>query len=328
MNRLNLTATSAALTLFFCWSTTYGQSINLRIKSNEVKVFDSIVTIADVADIESNNARLSEKIGALDLDMLLNDGEQMTFNKQQIELRILVSEFRSDRINVRGNSKVTVTRAANVHPAKALKQAAIAAIAEQFGLEQTDIRVSLNEKTISKAMTELASSIDDAMVVLPADLPLGDSSIRFVYRDQDEIDQSLPLKCRVTVMTEMVVAKKTIPQGETVSAEDVKTVKRPLDDKKVRPASLKSVVGKTTRSNISVHTVIRIADLTETVSKPVVKRNDIVDVLYRKGALSMRLRNAKVLNSGRVGDRVEFINPNSQKKVVASVVSESLIEVR
>ena len=328
MIKTNAIILLAALVSLGCPLTLHGQPLIIKLKDSEIKIFDSMVKIADVATVESKNKRVAMKVSELDLDKLEAEGDQVTIDRKQIEMRIRVSDYDSHPIRTTGSAQVTVTRVANINPAKILKDATAKAISQQFGLNQSDIRVSLTDKSNTPKMKSLATMIDNAIVVLPASLPLGESKIRFVYQDDQDADQSVEIKCRVTVLTEMVIANRTIPARTAISKEDVKVVKRPLEDNRLNPASLKDVIGKTSRNIVSIHGVIRTSDVTDSAPKPIVNRNDIVDVQYIKGPLSARFKNVRVLNSGAVGDPVEFINPESQKKVIARVVDETLIEVR
>lgn len=305
------------------------QVLKVQLKTSDVTVYESMVTIADVATIESKNRHTAMKIGELDLELLKKDGDQVRIDRKQIEMRIRVSEFKSQTIRIGGSTEVTVTRMSKINPSKIIKRAATVAIAKQFGLEESEIRVSLSEKMDTPKMTALANAIESAIVVLPTGLPLGEAKIRFVFQDDQGADQSLEVKCRVTVLTDMVVAKRTIPSRTTITKDDVKVVNRPLEDRRLNPASnLKDVIGKTARTVISIHDVVTTSDLTDTPPRPIVNRNDIVDVLYTNGPLSARFKNVKVLSAGAVGDPVEFINPQTQKRVIARVVNESLIEMR
>ncbi len=301
--------------------------ITIILHSAKVDAFDSLVTIADIAEIKTSDKLLADRIGKLDLDELENDGEKLSISRQQVEMRILVSKHRSHNIRFRGETNVVITRVTAVHPAQVLKATVAKAIAEQFGIESKDIRVSLSLDSAPN-LTGLLTNIEDTMVVLPANLPLGKSRVSFLYRNPSGNDQSLELPCRITILTEMAVAIANIPSGKRISEADIKTVKRPLEDSRLKPADIRNIVGMTSRSNIPVHGVVRIADLVETSNKILVKPNDFVDVVYNKGGLGLRMKNAKVLTSGAAGDRVEIMNPNSEKKVIASVISESLVEVR
>ena len=300
--------------------------LKLTIKSPTIEIHDSLIRVSHVANIASDRRAIVERVGQLDLDEI-QIGQSVELTKQQILMRVRLELVDSKSIEIQGPEKLHVTRVPLQQNVSQVRSLIYKAFSNQFGIASTDVRIAIDENR--QVAASLANGVpSSSTVVLPADLPLGKTKIRLLYRDSAGQERELDLDCRISVMTEMLVATRNLNRGLELTAEDFKVVRRPLTDRRTVPASKQDLIGKRTARLIPVHGIIKLSDLTRVAPKNLVSRNDRVDVIYRSGGMTARIRNAKVLTAGKKGDRVEVLNPDSNKRLVASVVSETLLEVR
>jgi flagella basal body P-ring formation protein FlgA len=303
--------------------------VTLVLKQSPVIAYKNVVTVADAADVICADSDLGKQIAELDLDSFDDERQTIEITPAQIRVRMRLAGIDSSRIHFRGPAAITLSPPRIIQPQRVIEEKIVAAIASQFGMQRDDIRVGLiAENPVPAPWVELAESIADAMVVLPTQLPSGRTTVHFMYRSSGATDQSLDVDCRVTTVSEVLVARRQLAAGTVLEAADVQSIRRPLEDAKLRPVSLQQAIGKTTRLAIPMHAVLQISDINETNPGPVVKRNDLVDVLISRGGLQMRLKNARVLTPGAPGDTVQVVNPESKRTVTASVINKSLLEIR
>ena len=312
--------------ILFSSDLVFANELKLSIRSSVIEVDSKLVRITDIADIEGENAGLEREIGQLDLDEIQTD-QAVEVSKKQIEMRIRLAKLTFDSISISGPEKVVVKRIPPVDLQAAAKALIVEALVSQFGINREDVRLTINPASLAQTVLR-QQDINNAIVELPPELPLGKSTIRFVFDGNTGEEIPVLLDCRIGIVAEMLIASRNIDRGTQISQSDYKVVRRPVSDRSLVPASKKDLLGKETTKVIPMHGVIRLASLRSAPKKNLVERNDVVDVVISRGALKLRYRNARVMTSGGKGDRVEFLNPESQKRQVASVVSESLLEIR
>ena len=301
------------------------EQYKLKIKGPTIEIHDSLIRVSHVANIETHDRVMLARLGQLDLDEI-QIGQTVELSKQQILMRVRLELVDSKSIEIQGPSKLRVTRVPIQQNVSQVRSLVRNAVSNQFGIASADVRVVIDENRVSAALANGVPA--SSTVILPTDLPLGKTKIRLLYLDSNGQQQELDLDCRISVVTEMLVATRNLNRGLELIANDFKVVRRPLADRRTVPASKQDLVGKRTTRLIPVHGIIKLSDLTRAIPRNLVSRNDRVDVIYRSGGMTARIRNAKVLTSGKKGDRVEVLNPDSNKRLVASVVSETLLEVR
>ncbi len=117
-----------------------------------------------------------------------------------------------------------------------------------------------------------------------------------------------------------VVAARTLRAQALISAEDVALAEGEVPGGLI---ALSEAIGQETRTAIYAGRAIRIDD----VGPPaVVERNQIVPLLYRRGALSISVE-GRALGRGGVGDVLRVINIASRNVVSAWVATDGTLIV-
>ncbi len=120
----------------------------------------------------------------------------------------------------------------------------------------------------------------------------------------------------------VVVAARPLRAGVVLSREDVATIAGRL-----RPpfiGEVEKVVGLETRIALYQGRPIRAVDLGPPT---VVKRNQVVTMVFKRGALSLRTE-GRALDRGAVGERVRILNLDSRRTVFATVVGPARVEAK
>ncbi|MEM9412981.1 MAG: flagellar basal body P-ring formation chaperone FlgA [Planctomycetota bacterium] len=326
-------AVASAIVLAFpfngakAWGQHSSAKTYINFRSAKIDIVDPVITIADVATVRSTNSFVAESIKKLDLDEI-KDASSVKITSRQVLMRIRLANLPFKNVQIGGPDKISVSRTSIQASEAPVKTRIVASVAEQFGLAKEDVRVSITGNSDKYLLAELVQSIDSSEVVLPTNLPLGPSKVRFLFRNNEGLDRTIEVSCRITVFTEMLMAKKFIPRGSFLDVADFKVVKRPMDDPRLKPAVASQVGGKKSRKDIPQYGVLQSADLEFVAAQDVVRRNDLVSAIVELNGVRYMHPNAKVLTAGGVGDRVEVLNTSSQRKFVATVVNSRTVKVR
>jgi len=127
----------------------------------------------------------------------------------------------------------------------------------------------------------------------------------------------------VEVLSERLVAARTLERGEIVAAEDLE--RRPLEpgERAAEPIEASVLVGKRTKRRVPQGAVWR-ADWVE--EAPLVSRGQPVRLRYESGALRIDATGV-AREEGRVGDLVRVQNPTSRRELRGRVAADGSVHV-
>jgi flagella basal body P-ring formation protein FlgA len=165
---------------------------------------------------------------------------------------------------------------------------------------------------------------------MPAELPLGQKHIAVQLSDTSGQTHETRLNVRIALFRELVVASKPIRKGDVMNADNVESVRRAIDSRRVRFASLEQVVGRTSRADIGQYDLIKSSGVQTTVRKTehAIRKNALINVIVRRGPLEVTLKGARAIDSGNPGDQIALLNPHTREQIVARVIDGSTAEVR
>jgi flagella basal body P-ring formation protein FlgA len=135
-------------------------------------------------------------------------------------------------------------------------------------------------------------------------------------------DHTMPI--RMELWQPSYVAEKAIPRGSVLDPKDF--IVRDVDVLRVRGVRVPLDVALGTfiaNQNIPMGDVLVVRDLR---LKPVIHKDQIVDVLAQEGSLHIKMR-AKAMQDGVVGDVIEVVNMTSRKSIYAQVVAENTLKI-
>ncbi len=131
-------------------------------------------------------------------------------------------------------------------------------------------------------------------------------------------------KVHIWVKCTTVVAAREIARGVVVSTEDVVLENRDLFPFAPHLDSLENVVGRTIRRATSAGVLIT-ADIL--ADPPIISRGDTVEVSASSGAATVSF-SATALTSGRGGDSIMLLNPQSHRVVKATVAGKGKATIK
>ena len=93
------------------WSQVSVRQSNLlavRIEAEDRAVFNGVLRVGDLAEVEAENNFLAQRVRALDLEVLTMESPRTTITRQQIEYRLLLAGIKREQIALTGFERVTV----------------------------------------------------------------------------------------------------------------------------------------------------------------------------------------------------------------------------
>lgn len=80
----------------------------VRIEAEDRAVFNGVLRVGDLAEVEAENNFLAQRVRALDLEVLTMESPRTTITRQQIEYRLLLAGIKREQIALTGFERVTV----------------------------------------------------------------------------------------------------------------------------------------------------------------------------------------------------------------------------
>jgi flagella basal body P-ring formation protein FlgA len=132
----------------------------------------------------------------------------------------------------------------------------------------------------------------------------------FVIRG-GEVDRRIPIVGEVTLLQEVVVAKRAINRGETIEGRALKLEERRFTElATVGLTDLTAAVGQQSSAFVRPGEMITDQSVEE---RPVVVRGQPVTIWMRQGALAIRTT-GRAQQSGGLGDRIEVLRDGAKRK--------------
>lgn len=123
-------------------------------------------------------------------------------------------------------------------------------------------------------------------------------------------------------LADTVEALRVLQRGSIISPGDVTLTYG--EAKRNEARSVQEVVGMEVRATVRPGRAIRKTDLRAPI---LVQRNQLVDLVYRSGTLSIR-GEGRALRQGGTGERIRVMNLDSRIVVTGRVTSDGRVEVR
>ena len=286
---------------------------------------DMPITIGDVAQINGGSAADRSRIQLLDLASFDRSSESVRITRREIELRLLIDRFERNDFRVVGPREVEVQLAQSDWLSGYLEKLFASEISRQFGLRSENVTVRLlDSDAVMLTEAQLDSKHLHATVLLPTQAPFGRSKIEAELKDRYGKTLLKEFDVNVIVSMEVALAKQRIRRGTVVTKDMFQTLTRPIRrrDDFAPPAEIAGNVAKT---DIAPSQIIlgNHLNLPRPNTGPVVRVNQLIDVIVNYGGNQVRLKNAKVMSSGKIGDSITVLNPRSRQRFAATVQDSS-----
>jgi flagella basal body P-ring formation protein FlgA len=200
-------------------------------------------------------------------------------------------------------------------------------LTEAWGVDTDAVRCRLMQP-LEESLFSSDASADDLGVVLPHNPRPGTMRVKLLIHEQGRLRDTIDISVSTQLYAEVVVAQTNLPRHHVLQEIDLisrwQAVSKPGES---TPQS--ALVGKSLTMPLRAGQIVqaRYVSATSVAAEPVVRTRDTVRLVARKGALTITLSDAEVLQNGAIGDRVRVRNPNSKKIVTAVVVSRNEVAV-
>ncbi len=306
------------------------ETVRINLAQAEVATTNDVVTIGDVAQIEGSIARATSNPATLDLDQFDGTDSTVVVTQEQIRIRLALAGIDLASVTLSGVDQVEVKKIEAVDVSSAVEAALRDRLADRYQIEPSDLVVKLDARSASFEKQVVVPSSLQIVEALPAELPLGRKSIAVQLMDADHQAFEARLNARISIVRNLVIARRPIRKGEMMSEENIESVRRPVDNRRVRFASFEQVVGKQSRVNVNQYDLIKSTVVRDVATKleTMIKKNTLVNVIVRRGSLEVVLKGARAIDAGNPGDQIALVNPHTREQIVARIIDSATAEVR
>ncbi|MCA9167631.1 MAG: hypothetical protein KDB23_08180 [Planctomycetales bacterium] len=326
--------------------------VQLRLRSN---VHRQVVTIADVAELSGGNAELREQIGALDLDQIETDGDELGVNKLQVQIRIRLSQIPADSFRVLGPETCQVTLNLAAITDEIVTQAIREQLAAQWRVQPDEVSVTLTRALPKNTLpADYIVSEDHALHVEPIiathAVPGRLSITMGVYEDK-RLLMTFPASIEARIIRSVAIAKRFVGAGERLTVDDVTFERKELSGAiAVRMATYEDLdrytnctirAGQPVDRNAltDVDPQLRRTDADQTATRDTSAKSPANDpdrvaakspvlLVFRAKQLTLTCENAELVSAGVIGEMVVARNLDTKLTVRGRLVSRNTVEVR
>ena len=328
-NRLRVLAVCFGLVLTLVCQNAIGQ-IQIRLMGGQVRCLENTINLGHVTQITADRRDLVRLISQLDIDSFEDGQSQVVISKEQIRIRLALAGVRSNEFELVGSDQVIAISTSQTNIQSVIENALAKQLAERFVMPIADLHVSLDPRFKNNQKPAYDYSNLRINQNFTTDIPLGRQTIAVTVPELEGESGSLMIPVSVAIVRELVVAKKNIARNQLIQADQIETVRRPVTSRNIRFASFEQVVGASVQSDIQQYDIIR-SNAVRTASADksfLIKKNTRVNIVARRGALTVVLKDAKALENGNRGDRISLLNPKSNERVLARVIDSSTVEIK
>lgn len=322
--------TILAVALSFPQMANAGDWVRVTLPTDKASCTDNVVTVGHIANVKCSDNKLAEKLALLDLDQFTQPESTLTVTREQIRIRLTLAGMATEDITILGTKQVSVQQTKALDVSSVIETTLRDRLSDRYQIAPTDLVVTVDTKSsVFNRPNVLPASLNITQT-MPAELPLGRKSIAVRLTDANQQTLDARLNVRIAIVRDLVIARKPIRKGEIMTAENIERVRRPIDNRRVRFASFEQIVGKQSRANVSQYDLIKSVAAQEFVAKKqaVIKKNALVNVIVRRGALEVVLKGARAIDAGNPGDQIALLNPHTREQIVARIIDGSTAEVR
>jgi flagella basal body P-ring formation protein FlgA len=300
--------------LFLCAAGANAETLTLK---EAAYVKGPKVLLGEIADIEGENKELLESIEVIDA---AQPGSQKKLHAALIQTRLKSAGL--EEVELNGALAVTATTLSSEITRDAVAQSLIDHIRETMPWDGRSTLIEVAPPTFD--ITAPEGQVDFAWAPQPGFDYVGTGAFKGEVLVDGQPARTINMRARIEPYVEVMVATRDIMRGMPVGPMDMEPRKMPLS---AAPQGAitdpQRALGLVARKTIFPGQFVTQRDLQERVA---VKRNQLVDVLVRSGAVHLKGR-AKATMDGRVGDSIILVNPDSNAQMQGMVMADGSVLV-
>ena len=322
--------TTALVCAFFstCNLSGFAGDVIVALHQSSPAVTSQTVHVGDIASVIGGTPSDRRYIEQLDLETL-SDQDACTISRNQVQMRLLLAGYRRNAIEVTGPANVTARRSAPARLRSKLEKSLQTEIGIQFGVDADRVSIRLTNDSQLTALEKKFSSNSISVELFPRnEFPIGQTRMMVGLLDPAGIRHTTSLDAQVGLSMKVAIASNPINRGTVIRPEMLRLVDRTITSK-ADYANPDNTVGRVASRYIGANAVLLVNHLATAPSgtSRSIRRNDLLDVVIRIGHGEIRLKNARAMESGTIGDTIEILNPQSNRRINATIIGENLATV-
>lgn len=303
------------------------ENVIVALHETPSAVSGQTVRVGDVASVFGGTAWDRKNIAQLDLESL-QDQSQCSITRKQVEMRLLLAGYQRNSIQVTGPPFVQTRLTSPVQLRRELEQKLVEELSRQFAVQPERVAVHLTNAThlqsLEKALTPGELSIE---LVPRNEFPVGRSRLRIDVIGPDGMRQPLALDAQVSLAMKVAIASQPIPRGTVIKAGMFRMVDRAVTER-ADYLNPENAIGKTASRYIGNNSILLASHLAASRgAASTVKRNGLLDVVIKLAGSEIRLKDARAMESGAVGDTIQVLNPQTNRRINALIIGPNLATI-
>ncbi len=289
------------------------ESVNVRFRDSAA-VNDTVIYLEDVADIQSENAALTKKIGRVAVGQAAPPGYSRLVNGNDAIHHFVESRFSNIRINVLKSARVRVSTRFRRHNCAEFEQEIHAYLKENLNWKPDEWICEIEEKpfiVLDKSFRVEVDGLENPFSHGPVQLKM-----RIIHEGNV---QNVAFTCRIKVKAPVVVANRPIQRERIISPGDVRIERVDITRMRYDPfRDVSAVIGMRCARMVREGSVLNHMMVKE---KPVVRKGEQVYIRLATDAIRISVP-ARARESGKRGESIWVENIQTQKLVRVEIAGE------
>lgn len=299
---------------------------------DQVAVRYEQVRLGDVATIQADDGGWKRRLSELEIAEVRPGQTRVAVRKSRISILIRLAGLPAERLIVNGPDVVQVEFDPPVALTDAdVEQQARDTFPEVMGGTSQDLRVQLTAPFLATLPEGIRERKGLRVEVAPPRAGrLGRISTTVRLWDGGEMVASRSVPFDVRKRQKVAVVLSSLRRDEPVTARHVRIENRFVEKLHDEPTEA-DLLGKSARRDLQPGQVLSLADLKAPQRQTTliaVRARETIEVEAVSGALRVRLQAATALQTGRVGDVIQFKNPDSGHTRAGRIVGPGRVQVK
>lgn len=292
---------------------------HIMLSPKAVVAHDTFV-LSQVAQIETLDPQLADKLGAVEVGQSPSAGQIRNIDPDQIRLRLRQSGIDPSPMRIDGAAAIEVSRSVQVISGSQVEQ-----------IVRDYLNGRINDPAAKVRLTQPCADVvlPQGKVTTKVETPrqtnlMGTVQLCVSFDVDGQHAKKNWVTADVAILSEAVVARRALARLEIITEQDVELRSVNLVD--LPPGVISDsaeVIGQRAKKTILADTPLR-GDMVELV--PLVKRGDVVQMVTQKAGLRVTAL-GEVRQSGAMGERIQVMNVDSRKILFAKVVDSRTVVI-
>lgn len=323
-------------------ATTNGDQGRIRIWPT-ASVDSPAVMLGDIAEVSGLSLDQTARVMAVEVSIAPREGGEALLRADDVRGALLDAGLNLAELNILGSSRCRVTRPAAVRkapaprtvrttaakpkpsrksgrspidsarPAKAAPNTLEAALRNHIEARnaESDAKLEVRFSPVSARDLGMTSPPYSFEIHSRGEKSLGLVSYEVTVREDGEVNRVLPVVAEVTLIKDVLVARRPINRGETIEGRALKLESRRFTDAgAIGMTDPEAAIGMQSRTFIRAGEMVSVAGVQ---ARPLVTRGQPVTVWMRQGGLVIRT-NGKAQQEGALGDTIEVLRETAKRQ--------------